>query len=246
MKKKDNFYKIVRIILLLFTVVSIIKELIVKDYYGLSMCVLTLGLFTLPNGISKVFKITFPEQFKTAIFFYIFTSQVLGEAYKFYVTFSFWDYFVHIFSSFYLAAVGFNLVRLFNKKVINMNKVFVALFAFSFAILVGVLWEVFEYSMDKLFLKDMQKDSVVDRLSSNYLEDNKVIIKDIDHTILYDKDGKEIYYMDGYLDIGLEDTMDDFLADMIGSFIFSTFVYLYIKDKKKYPLVGYFMIEKTT
>ena len=133
-----------------------------------------------------------------------------------------------------------------NKKATNINKLFVMLFVFSFAILIGVLWEVFEYSMDKLFLKDMQKDSIVDRLSSNYLADDKVSIEGIDHTILYDKSGKEIYYIDGYLDIGLNDTMEDFLANMMGSFVFSILVYLYLKDKKKYPIGKYFMIEKTT
>ncbi len=37
-----------------------------------------------------------------------------------------------------------------------------------------------------------------------------IVVKNIDHTILYDKDGKELAVIDGgYLDIGITDTMKD-------------------------------------
>jgi uncharacterized membrane protein YjdF len=38
-----------------------------------------------------------------------------------------------------------------------MRPRFVALFAFFFAVTVGTLWEIFEFSMDQIFATNMQK-----------------------------------------------------------------------------------------
>jgi uncharacterized membrane protein YjdF len=39
-----------------------------------------------------------------------------------------------------------------------MKPGFVAIFAFMFAVGIGALWEIFEFSMDSLFGMDMQKE----------------------------------------------------------------------------------------
>jgi uncharacterized membrane protein YjdF len=43
-----------------------------------------------------------------------------------------------------------------------MRPRFVALFAFLFAVTVGVIWEIFEFSMDSIFGMDMQKTMLGD------------------------------------------------------------------------------------
>ena len=45
-----------------------------------------------------------------------------------------------------------------------------AIVAFCFSMTIGVLWEFFECTMDQLFLLDMQKDAVVQNISSVMLD----------------------------------------------------------------------------
>jgi len=45
-----------------------------------------------------------------------------------------------------------------------MNPKFIALFAFMFAVSIGVLWEIFEYGMDQVFGLNMQKSGLQDTM----------------------------------------------------------------------------------
>ena len=45
-----------------------------------------------------------------------------------------------------------------------MKPAFVALFSFTFAIAIGSLWAIFEYSMDSLLGLNMQKSGLVDTM----------------------------------------------------------------------------------
>ena len=59
-----------------------------------------------------------------------------------------------------LGALGFILVDLLNKdqKVhVNLSPFFISLFAFCFALAVGALWEIYEFSFDALLGLNMQK-----------------------------------------------------------------------------------------
>jgi hypothetical protein len=45
-----------------------------------------------------------------------------------------------------------------------MNPAFVALFSFAFAMAIGGLWEIFEFSMDNFLGLNMQKTGLVDTM----------------------------------------------------------------------------------
>ena len=98
---------------------------------------------------------------------------------------------------------------------------------------IGVLWEFFEFGMDRIFLTDMQKDTVVNVISSVSLNpdgvNKAVIIRDITDTAV---NGQSLG-LGGYLDIGLIDTMKDLLVNFIGAVVFSVFGYFYTKHKGK-------------
>ena len=75
---------------------------------------------------------------------------------------------------------------------------------------IGVMWEFFEYGVDKVLKYDMQKDKIVTSISSVALnpegENVPVVIDDIVSTsIFYLEDGtlKGFSVDDGYLDISL-------------------------------------------
>ena len=80
---------------------------------------------------------------------------------------------------------------------------------------IGVLWEFFEFGMDRLFHMDMQKDTIVHTISSVMLDPtNKNIPITIDGITSVAVNGKDLGF-DGYLDIGLYDTMEDLLVNFI-------------------------------
>jgi uncharacterized membrane protein YjdF len=59
-----------------------------------------------------------------------------------------------------LGAVGVSVIDIFNKsKKVNLNlsEGFTVLFAFFFAVALGGIWEIYEYSMDKFFGFNMQR-----------------------------------------------------------------------------------------
>ena len=93
---------------------------------------------------------------------------------------------------------------------------------------------------------DMQKDTLISTISTVELDPEKsnkaVIIKNIDKTILYDENGKEMATIEGgYLDIGLNDTMEDLFVNLLGATTFSIIGYFYIKNRDKYKFAENFI-----
>ena len=75
-------------------------------------------------------------------------------------------------------------------------------------------------------------------------DNNVVTVDGIEYTIAYDEKGNELVKFDGYLDIGLHDTMLDLIVNFIGALIFSIFGYLYTTNEKKYKLAGNLMTKR--
>lgn len=221
-----------------------------QDYENVLFCILSLCMFTVPFIIEKKFKIEFPSILEIIVLVFIFAAEILGEINNFYGTIPFWDSALHTINGFLCASIGFSLIYLLNEKtnLINLSPIFVALVSFCFSMTVGVAWELFEYSIDINFQKDMQKDeyvNVINTVSLDPKEDNNVIsIKNIDYIILYDKNDKEITKIDNYLDIGLHDTMSDLIVNFVGALVFSIFGYLYIINNEKYKFAGKLMTRK--
>ena len=86
---------------------------------------------------------------------------------------------------------------------------------------IGVVWEFFELAMDRLFLLDMQKDTVIPYISSVLLDETKnnipIVVDNITSVAV---NGSELG-VGGYIDIGLYDTMEDLFVNFIGAFVFS-------------------------
>ncbi|MFO7809195.1 MAG: hypothetical protein R6V24_07590, partial [Guyparkeria sp.] len=89
----------------------------------------------------------------------------LGEVQGYYTRFWWWDLVLHTVSGFLLGIFGFLLVYILNEKKnlqFHMTPGFVAFFAFMFAVGVGALWEIFEFTMDQFAGTNMQKPMLGD------------------------------------------------------------------------------------
>ena len=108
---------------------------------------------------------------------------------------------------------------------------------------VGVMWEFFEFGSDYLMHLDMQKDTTVYSINSTYLDpegaNNVIRITDIVSTDIHTNTGT--YSIDGYLDVGLYDTMADMFVNFVGAVVFSFIGYIYVKQRGRGRLAASFI-----
>ena len=103
---------------------------------------------------------------------------------------------------------------------------------------IGVLWEFYEYAGDRLFVLDMQKDTVIQEFNSVTLDETQnniaIQVKDIADVAVIHSDGSvQPLGVGGYLDVGIHDTMKDLLVNMVGAVVFSIIGYCFVKKKGK-------------
>ena len=233
-------YTALRLIVLATLVSSIIRG----EYESAFICLLVLGLFVLPFFIQQNFGIELPSTLEIIILLFIFASEILGELKCYFITYPHWDSMLHTTTGFLCAATGFALIDILNRNSkikFQLSPIYVAVAAFCFSMTVGVLWEFFEFGMDRLFMMDMQKDTVVNAITSVMLDPtNSNIPVTIDGITSVTINGQELG-LGGYLDIGLYDTMGDLFVNFIGAVVFSTIGYFYIKQRGKGKLAKAFI-----
>jgi hypothetical protein len=119
----------------------------------------------LPSIIERRWRINIPSFMHIVFVFFLYAAIYLGEVRSFYYKIPHWDTVLHTFSGAMIGALGFSVVKLLNdseKVQINLSPLFVAAFAFSFALAIGALWEIYEFSFDKLLGLNMQKFALED------------------------------------------------------------------------------------
>ncbi|WP_017930484.1 hypothetical protein [Robiginitomaculum antarcticum] len=130
------------------------------------LAVMVFILTMLPFFFQSVVHIKLPIGFVGGIVFFMVGTIFLGEAGDFYERFWWWDAFLHTFS-----AVGFGLtgviIVLFlvrGDQISASPPSMLVLMAFSFAVSIGAVWEVFEFGMDQIFGTNMQKNGLMDTM----------------------------------------------------------------------------------
>ena len=140
----------------------------------------------------------------TVIAMFILAALVLGEWLKMYDKVWWWDDMLHGLSGIILGLLGLLAVYFFNARYnMAISPAFVAVFVFSFAIMLGVVWEIYEFAVDVTFGTAMQQWN---------MPPNAIVA------------GKSFQGM------GLRDTMSDLIVATIGAAaaaIFSYFAYRY-------------------
>ena len=240
---------VVYLVLRFFVILCMVDQGFRGNWNNVVLCLATLILFIMPSILSKKFKVDLPNTLEIIVYLFIFSSTILGEIQNFYGVFAHWDTMLHTLNGFLCAAIGFSLVDILNNHDnfhITMTPGFVALVAFSFSMTVGVMWEFGEFAVDRYLVKDMQKDRIVNRISSVKInesnENEPIIIEDINKIEIYSNNNKDIYTIEGgYLELGLIDTMKDLFVNFIGAIIYSILGYLYIKNRDEYKFAERFI-----
>ena len=231
----------VYVILRLLVVAALVRSAMLKEYESMFVCLLVLVLFMLPSFLERKLKIELPDTLEIIILVFIFAAEILGELECYFIQYPNWDTILHTTSGFLCAAIGFSLVNLLNKDnriSLSLSPLYMAIAAFCFSMTIGVLWEFIEFSADRLFLLDMQKDTVITTISSVTLDatnsNTPIVIRNINDVAV---NGQSLG-LGGYLDIGLYDTMEDLFVNFIGAVVFSLFGYFYVKHEGRGKLVS--------
>jgi hypothetical protein len=97
---------------------------------------------------------------------FVILAQYLGEIKKFYQIFWWWDLLLHaIFGSYALIIALYLIKGIIRKEQGTSDQrftLFIIIFAFSFSITLGTLWEMFEFIGDYLFKAGMVKGGIED------------------------------------------------------------------------------------
>lgn len=134
----------------------------VKSDYLLMLLQCTLGLVVmmLPTVIERRWQLGITNGIYVLYYVFLYCAVFLGEVLEFYYLVPHWDTILHFFSGAMLGALGFILVDILNRneKVrVSLSPLFVAVFAFCFALAAGAVWEIYEFSGDALLGLNMQK-----------------------------------------------------------------------------------------
>lgn len=249
MKKSEKFWKamqmelrehrssfLVYMILRVLVIVSLVLQLLNRNYENVFLCILTLFLLLLPSFIQLQLKIELPTTLEIIILLFIFAAEILGEIQAYYIKIPNWDTILHTMNGFLMAAIGFSLADILNreeKMKFELSPIFMSIVAFCFSMTVGVIWEFFEYGMDRFFKLDMQKDTVVQSISSVMLDPTGGNVPTALRNIQDVAVNGQSLGIGGYLDIGLYDTMNDLWVNFLGAVVFSIIGFFYIKRKGK-------------
>ena len=251
----DNYSKRNMTIYLILTglvILTLIRQFFLGNWNNVFLCGLTLVLFVLPVIVEKKMNLEVPDALQIIILLFIYSAEILGEINEFYIVIPHWDTILHTLNGFLCAAVGFSTIDILNQKEFlhaTMSSIFVALVAFCFSMTIGVMWEFFEFGTDQFLKYDMQKDVITKSISTVKLDpegkNNAIIVDNIEKTIIetVNKDGKkeEIIIEGGYLDLGINDTMQDLIVNFVGAVVFSILGMLYIKNRDAYKFAENFI-----
>ncbi|HIR56677.1 MAG TPA: hypothetical protein IAA54_03330 [Candidatus Gallacutalibacter pullicola] len=198
----------------------IIAPMIVEDYsmdslprskgeYVLMLvqCLLGIVAMLLPGKLMQKFRIIIPQGMYILYIIFLYCAIYLGEVRSFYYSVPHWDDILHCFSGAMLGALGFSFVALLNNSErvpVNLSPIFVAVFSLCFAVALGVIWEIYEFTFDGLLGLNMQKFAE---------EVNGELVPLTGHD-------------------ALSDTMKDLIVDMVGAGTTSIIGYISLKYKK--------------
>lgn len=163
-------------------------------------CLLGVIVINIPSFLAKKFKFDFPVRLNLMYLVFLYCAIFLGEVNSFYYKVPHWDSVLHCFSSMMLGTFGFMFVSIINKDektTVRLSPVFVAFFAFGFALSIGVLWEVYEYLFDGFLGLNMQKF----RLEEGALLLGRDALSDTMEDLIIDALGSLVATIVGYLSL---------------------------------------------
>lgn len=131
----------------------------------LVQCLLGVIVMHIPSILAKRFRFQLPMLLYSLYIIFLYCAIFLGEVRSFYYLVPHWDVILHSMSSCMAGLFGVMVIQILNRDehiVFRLSPFFVAMFSFCFAVSIGAVWEIYEFSFDGLLGLNMQKFLLAD------------------------------------------------------------------------------------
>lgn len=129
------------------------------------VALLMLAISLVPHYVKGVHNIHIPLVFVYGAIVFIFASITLGQFNEFYDKFHWYDAVLHFISATVFGIVGFLILYIFySTNRLRIPHALIILFAFSFAVMIGVIWEILEFILDRTIGTNLQVNSLEDTM----------------------------------------------------------------------------------
>jgi hypothetical protein len=147
-----NIYLTLTLLIQVLLVVGLVLFVLRRDWENVFLAATVIALTLVPALLGRRYGIFVPPEFQLIAVAFVYLSLYLGSARDFYYRFWWWDVVLHTSSGFLLGVVGFVALFLLNRTdriPRGMTPGFLCFFAVTFAVFLGVLWEIFEFAVDR-------------------------------------------------------------------------------------------------
>jgi uncharacterized membrane protein YjdF len=157
---ENRIHKILISFFLILMAVEWVLLFLDERWLALFLVTMIIAALLSPVLFRKKLQIEIPAEFHITAVIFIFASFYLGEVQDFYYRIWWWDIALHASAGLLMGILGFLLIYILNESKsvdLYMTPGFIAFFAFTFAVTIGTVWEIFEFGMDQLLGTTMQK-----------------------------------------------------------------------------------------
>ena len=160
-----KIYIFINLFIRISLLIAIIQSVQARNMMVLFFSTLVFLITFVPLFFKRRYNLKIPIEIQMIIVIFIYASLFLGEAHGYYIKFWWWDIFLHCFSAIIFGFIGFTILYfMYSQKEIYARPWGLAIFSFSFAIAIGAIWEIFEFSVDQVLGFNMQKSGLVDTM----------------------------------------------------------------------------------
>jgi len=156
------FINLIRLTLIIAVASSVIN----RDWWILLITILAFILTFLPYLFEISYNINLPIEFEILTVVFIYASLFLGTVNNYYSIFWWWDLALHTGSALALGLFGFTILYVLHKaNRLNAKPFLIVLFAFSFALAIGTIWEIAEFATDQTLGWNTQGSGLMDTMT---------------------------------------------------------------------------------
>lgn len=196
-----NVYVVLTVVIQALLALGLALFVLRGDWENVFLTGLVILLTLVPAFAWRRYRVFIPPEFQLAAALFVFLSLFLGSAFDLYYRFWWWDVVLHTGSGFLLGIVGFLSMFLLNRTnrlPEGIRPGFVCFFGVTFAVFLGVLWEIFEFVLDRFTGLNMQtvETGVVDTMQDLIVDTLGAVIVAL-MALAYFRGGRYSFVVDG-------------------------------------------------
>lgn len=214
---------------LLFCLYTLVRAILRRKVQEILMSLATMALTAIPVLLEARWGLAMSGGMYIFSLLYA-LGPLLGTNLHFYFYVSWWDTLLHFAGGIVFALLGCYLMVLLREDCRQMILVR-GLFALCFSMAAAAAWEFCEYGCDRIFGMDSQQDTYLSSITSYELSPEVGETGTMVNITKVEINGVDMGW-DGYLDIGLIDTMEDMMAESAGALVYAL---AFVADNGRHP-----------